>query len=471
MYDVIIAGAGVVGCAAAQELSKYQLRVLVLEKENDVAMGTSRANTAILHAGYDPEPGTTLARLNVRGSQLARELCRELQVPWAPVPSMVAACGEEQDRHVRMLYERGLANGVPDLSVLTGKEARRMEPNLSDEVTSVLLARSAAVVDPMRYTIALARSAAANGVEFRFSTPVTSFEKEGEELVINRAFRTRCFVNCAGLGGDEVSALTGDVHEIRPVGGAYCLLDKSEGTRVSATVFPCPTEKGKGIVVTPTVHGNLLVGPTAHKQSDKYDTSTDGEHLSLVKAEAKKYVKGLDFSKNIRVFAGVRAYSEQSDFIIGPGSTGGVFHAIGIKSPGLTAAPAIAEDLAEMVIAYLGGAPRDPDYRLQAFVSPFTHAGEEEKDELIRRRPSYGRIICRCEQVTQGEMEDQMSFPLPPTTVDGMKRRTGSGMGRCQGGFCMPRVHEILSVGNRIPMEEVCKDAQGSVILKGGRLK
>lgn len=471
MYDVIIAGAGIVGCAAAHELSKYKLRVLVLERENDVSMGTTRANTAILHAGYDPMPGTKMARYNVQGARMAQELCTALKVPMRRIPSLVVARDAEQDRHVQELYRRGIANGVEGLSVLTGAEARLREPALTQEVTSALLAETAAIVDPMRYCIALARCAAANGVSFSFLSPVTQVEEQSGRLMINNRYETKVFLNCAGLNGDQVARLTDDSYEIRPVAGAYCLLDKREGTRVSSVIFPCPSEKGKGIVVTPTVHGNLLAGPTADPWTDKEDVSVLPQQLEQVRREAAEYVENIDFSAGIRVFSGLRAYGSTDDFFVGPGQKRGVFHAIGIKSPGLTAAPAIARDLARMISEYLGNVEENTAYELRPFVSPFRDADEAQRDRLIQRRPSYGRIICRCEGITQGEMEDELSFPLPPVSVDGMKRRVGSGMGRCQGGFCMPRVHEILSAGTGIPMEEVLKDGRGSVILKGGRLK
>ena len=468
--DVLIVGGGIVGCSIASDLCKYNLNIVLMEKENDVSMGTTRSNTAIIHSGYDPEPGTKMARMNVRGAQMTGDICSRLGVPYSPIGSMVVSVGREEDEQIKKLYERGIKNHVEGMSLLWGDEVRKVEPGISEDITGALLAPSAAVIEPMRYCIALGRNACSNGVKFVFSSPVTSISKKDGEYCINGEYMAKAVVNCGGIFGDVISDMVGEHHVIKPVAGEYYLMDKDEGDRVSHIIFPCPSKSGKGVVCTPTVHGNLLVGPTAQERISPEDTSVTSQGLVEIRDKIKKTVPGINFSKAIRNFAGLRAYSESDDFIVGQGEKNrGFYEAIGIKSPGLSSAPAIAQEISQMVAEYLG-ADENKNYRDYKYQSPFIRAGLKERGEMIRKNPAYGEIVCRCEMITRGEMEDQMKFPLPPTTLDGMKRRVGSGMGRCQGGFCSVKVHALISEMSGIPMEDVKKDGDGSQIIIGGKL-
>ena len=454
MIDVLIIGCGVTGAACAYTLARYDMRVAVLEAGSDVAVGTSRANSAIIHAGYDPAPGTDMARLNVRGAALAPEICARLDVPYLPCGSMVLAFDEGDRAHLQKLYDRGCANGVPGLEILSGEEARAREPELAETVVAALWAPSVR-----------------NGVELHLRARVTAIERTeyGTFLVKTEdgaEYESRFVVSAAGVDAAAVRALLEEPdYRIIPTRGQYYLLDKSEGGRVGCTVFQCPNEKGKGVLVSPTVHGNLIVGPD--------DRSTDSAGLAAIAAAARRSVPGVDLRQNIRNFAGVRANSDRDDFIIGESAAyPGFIDLAGIKSPGLTAAPAIAEDVVEMLRAD-GLALREKaevlDTRRRV---RFKELSMEEKNAVIALEPAYGRVVCRCETVTEGEIVAALRSPIPPRSIGAVKRRTGAGLGRCQGGFCSPKVHELLVRELGLDWLEVCLEEPGSEILtnetKGG---
>ncbi|MGN0984912.1 MAG: NAD(P)/FAD-dependent oxidoreductase [Candidatus Enterenecus sp.] len=476
MYDVIVIGCGITGAAAAFHLSRYRLKIAVLEGENDVAQGATKANSAILHAGYDPRPGTLMARLNVRGSALAKELCAKLDVPYRQNGALVLGFSDEDKSTLRELYDRGVANGVPGLELLTGEEARALEPSLSPDVTAALHAPTSAICLPWEYCLALAETAVANGAELFLAHKVTGLERTGQGwrvLTDHGVFESRWVVNAAGVFAEEVHNMAAPAPwHIRPVRGEYHLLDKSEGARVGRTVFQCPGRAGKGVLVSPTVHGNLIAGPNACPVEGQ-DVATTAGGMAFVRAAAGRSVPSIDFRQSIRSFAGVRARADTGDFIIGEAEGApGFFDAAGICSPGLSAAPAIAEYLVELMGK--AGLPLEekPDFKCERRHLRFRELPEAERAAAVERDPAYGRVICRCETVTEGEILDAIRGPIPPRSVDGVKRRAGAGLGRCQGGFCGPRVVELLCRELGLSPGEVLQDRAGSYLLaeetKGG---
>ena len=474
MYDVLVIGCGITGAAAAFELSKYRLKVGVLERENDVALGTTKANSAILHAGYDPEPGTLMARLNVRGAALARELCQKLDVPYRPCGSLVLAFSQRELPALKGLYERGKSNGVPGLALISGDDARALEPNLSGAVVAALHAPTAAICSPWEYCLAMAETAVKNGVELHLNTSLTGLDRTGEGWTAhtNRGdFQARFVVNAAGVDAGTVHAMAGPPSFVTiPKRGQYYLLDKSEGGRVNRVIFQCPSEAGKGVLVAPTVHGNLIVGPDSEKVVGS-DTSTTGDGLRFVRETAQKSVPSINFRESIRNFAGVRASTDRGDFVIEMAAPHFIDLA-GICSPGLSAAPAIGEYAVEL-LAQDGLAPEKKDtFICERRRTRFKELGVEERAALVGRESAYGRVICRCETVTEGEILEALHSPIPPVSVDGVKRRVNAGMGRCQGGFCGPRVVDILARELNLSPGDIAQDQAGSWLLdrqtKGG---
>ena len=472
MYDVVIIGCGVVGASAAYELARYKLRVAVLEAAADIAAGTTKANSAIIHAGYDPEPGTLMARLNVEGNRLTGEICEKLQVPFKRVGSLVVAFSPEQLPTLRTLYDRGSKNGVPGLRLLSGEEARAMEPGLSEEVCGALLAPSAGIIDPWGFAIAMAETAVRGGVELRRDCPVTGIEDTGAGFVLHTPagdVTARFVLNAAGVDADRVHEMLepNDWHTL-PSRGEYYLLDKSEHDRVSRVIFQCPGPEGKGVLVAPTIHGNLICGPNAEAVEDRLDLGNTAAGMAEVRAKASRSVPGVEWRQNIRNFAGLRANTTRSDFIIEESKAHpGFIDLAGIKSPGLSSAPAIAKLAAEMLAADGLALEPDPDFVDKREHIVFKNLSAEEKNELIRKDPRYGRVVCRCETITEGEIVAALHSPIPPRSINGVKRRCNAGMGRCQGGFCGPRVQEIIARELGIDQAEVLLEQAGSTILTG----
>lgn len=468
MYDVVIIGCGVVGAATAFELSKYRLRVAVLERENDVAMGATKANSAILHAGYDPRPGTLMAKLNVRGSALAKELCAALDVPYRPCGSLVAGIGGEDGPRLEELYRRGQANGVPGLRLLSGREAREMEPNLSGDVTGALYAPSAAVCSPWEFCLALAETAVRNGAELYLDAAVSGMDREKDGWTVHTArgdFRARYAVNAAGVDAAAVHDMAAPhAFDIAPSRGQYYLLDKSEGDRVSRIIFQCPGERGKGVLVAPTVHGNLIVGPDAQPVEGR-DTSTSADGMAFVRTSALRAVPSIDFRASIRNFAGVRAKAGD-DFILREAEGApGFLDLAGVCSPGLSAAAAIGEYAGALLSRAGLSLVRKDTFTMKRRRTRFQGLSPEERAALVGREPAFGRVICRCETVTEGEILEALRGPIPPRSVDGVKRRVNAGMGRCQGGFCGPRVVELLCEELGLSHTEITQDQAGSWLL------
>ena len=472
MYDVVIIGCGVVGASAAYELARYKLRVAVLEAAADIAAGTTKANSAIIHAGYDPEPGTLMARLNVEGNRLTGEICEKLQVPFKRVGSLVVAFSPEQLPTLRTLYDRGCKNGVPGLRLLSGEEARAMEPGLSEEVCGALLAPSAGIIDPWGFAIAMAETAVRGGVEVRRDCPVTGIEDTGAGFVLHTPagdVTARFVLNAAGVDADRVhEMLEPNDWQTLPSRGEYYLLDKSEHDRVSRVIFQCPGPEGKGVLVAPTIHGNLICGPNAEAVEDRLDLGNTAAGMAEVRAKAARSVPGVEWRQNIRNFAGLRANTTRSDFIIEESKAHpGFIDLAGIKSPGLSSAPAIAKMAAEMLAADGLVLEPDPDFVDKREHIVFKNLSAEEKNELIRKDPRYGRVVCRCETITEGEIVAALHSPIPPRSINGVKRRCNAGMGRCQGGFCGPRVQEIIARELGIDQAEVLLEQAGSTILTG----
>lgn len=473
VYDVAIIGAGVVGALTARELARYDISVCLLEKGDDVAMGATRANSAIVHGGFDPVPGTLKAKLNVEGAAMMPELTRELHVPYRNNGSLVLAFSEEEMDHVKALYQRGLDNGVPGMELLDVPQLQALEPRLSHKAVGALRCASAGIVCPYELTVAAVGNAMDNGV-----TLVTDF---GVEQITQTAdgFSLRCgeaeiacryAINCAGLYADEIARLLGDdSFTILPKKGEYLLLDKNEGGTVSHTIFQVPTPAGKGVLVTPTVDGNLLIGPTSHEVPSKEDHATTREGMEFIRRVASKSVEDLPFRQIIHSFAGLRASVAGEDFILRPSEKSPRFlHAAGIDSPGLSSAPAIARYLAGLLREAGLALPPKPVFRRER---PSCHAfrsmSMEEKNAVIARDSRYGHIVCRCETVTEGEIVAAIHQNPPARSLDAVKRRTRTGMGRCQGGFCTPYLTEILAREWGIPEEEVTKFGSKARLLVG----
>ena len=472
MYDVAVIGAGVIGCAIARELSKYKVNACVIEREEDVCCGTSKANSAIIHAGFDAVPGTLKARLNVAGNAMMDDLARDLDFPFTRNGSLVVCTKDQNPDGLKTLLKRGQTNSVPGLRILDGAEAKKMEPNLSDDVIAALYAPTGGIVCPFHFTIALAENAFTNGVSFFLNHNVTSITaKNGcyEITTDKQTIQSKAIVNAAGVYADVISAMASrDSIHITARKGEYCLLDKSAGTHVSHTIFQLPGKMGKGVLVTPTVHGNLLVGPTAADTENKEATNTTADGLGSLAATASLSVKNIPMRQVITSFAGLRAHETGDDFILREASDAPLFfEAAGIESPGLSSAPAIGILMAELISGRMH-LTKKSDFigTRKGLLRPET-LSLKERNKLIQKQPAYGNIICRCEMITEGEIIDAIHRPLGARSLDGVKRRTRAGMGRCQAGFCSPRTMEILAREVPLAMTEIKKCGTGSEIVFG----
>ena len=473
IYDVAVIGAGVIGGLTARELTKYKLSVVLLEKESDVACGASKANSGIIHGGFDPEPDTLKAKLNSTGVDKLYKTAQMLHVPHKNNGSFVCAFSKKEEAHLKELYDRGIENGIEKMSIISGDEARAIEPNLSPEITAVLNVPTAGIICPYELTIAAVGNAMKNGAVLLTDFTVTSIINDGCFNVSSadgRCVKARYVINCAGCYGDKIAAMVGDdSFEIIPRAGQYILLDKKEGARVSHTIFQVPSKEGKGILVSPTVDGNLLTGPTAEAVDCPMCVNTTPEGLETVQRLAAKSVPSVQFREVITSFCGVRSSEKNGDFIIEESKAQkGFINVAAIDSPGLTSSVAIAEYTVE-VLKNAGlelelnpdfdGTREDPHF--------FRHLTDEEKNEYIKKNPAYGKIICRCETVTEGEIRDAIRRDPKPQDIDGVKRRTRSGMGRCQGGFCKPFVMKLLAEENGCKMEDVTKNGKTSQMVLG----
>ena len=473
MYDILIIGAGVVGCAVARKLSQYQARIAVLEAAEDVADGASKANSGIVHAGFDARPGTKKAYYNVKGAGMYASLAREMNVPYDPNGALVLGFHEEDRAVLEKLLRQGVENGVKQLQILEKHQVLSLEPNANPAVTCALYAPTSAVVSPYEMTIALAYHAAQNGVEFRFDTPVTALQREEEHWHVTTPrgdFQARAVINCAGVGAAKLHNLISDREvTIIPRRGEYYLLDHTVKCPFRHTMFQVPSKMGKGVLITPTAHGNALLGPSAEDIEDGLNTATTRYGLDFVLDKCRLTWPGVNIRPVITTFSGVRAHPVSDDFIIGPvsGAPEGAFEAIGIESPGLTAAPAIAEELGETVARFLKLEINGNFIPPQPLLKPFAAMSDPERAAACRRNPDYGRIVCRCEVVTEAEIRDAIRRPVGARSIDAVKRRTRAGMGRCQGGFCSPRVMEILCEELHLSPLEITKCGGESRLLAG----
>ena len=475
-YDVLIIGAGCTGSLTARALAAYNVRVAVCEAGPDVAYGATRANSAISHAGYDCECGTLKAKLNVRGTELMPDLCRTLGVHYKRIGSHVIAFSEEDVEHIKMLYERGVKNGVPGLRIIDGDELRRMEPHVSKEAVASLWAPTAGVVSPYGLTIAAAENAALNGVSFRLGYRVTSIEyKDGLWLVSDgkTPLAARYLVNAAGVGAPEIAHLMGDRDfpvVSKPSRGQYLVFDKQYGSMANSTLFVTPSKKGKGILVSPTPGGNLITGPNAEPVDSADDKETTAEGIAEITAGGLRIMPDLPLRGVIKSFSGVRPNANQYDFYVQKAENlPHVIHAAAMSSPGLASSPATAEYIVSLLRGDGLELTEKKDYiptrRKDGNPKRFVEMTDAEKAEAIRREPAYGRVICRCETVTEGDILSAMRAPIPATTVDMLKHRLRAGMGRCQGGFCSPRVAELLAKEAGVTLDKVTQFGGGSYLV------
>lgn len=469
MRDVAIIGAGVSGSACARELSRYQLDICVIEKEEDVCAGTSKANSGIVHSGIDAAPGSLMAKLNVQGNQMMEELSKELDFPFRRNGSLIL-CFDEADRDRLMeLYSHGEKNGVP-CEIIEKEQLKKMEPNVSDEAVCAIYCPTGGIVCPFGLNIALAENAAVNGVEFLFNTQVLTITKidDGFRLTTDQGdIEAKVVINAAGVHADTFHNMvsTRKIH-IMPRRGEYCLLDKSAGTIVDHTIFQLPGKFGKGVLVTPTTHGNLLIGPTAIDQEDGDLTATTRDGLDEVLKKSLKSVPDLPLRSVITSFAGNRAHEDGHEFIIEESADApGFVDVAGIESPGLTSAPAIGVMVCSIVTDILHPT-KNPDFvgTRTGILNP-KHLSEKQYARLIKEKPAYGNIVCRCEMVTEGEIIDAIHRPLGAKSLDGIKRRTRAGFGRCQAGFCSPKIMDILSRELGISQMDITKCGADSKLI------
>ena len=471
--DILIIGAGVTGCAVAKELSRYNASVTVLERGDDVANGATKANSGIVHAGYDAAPGSHKAYYNVLGAQMFPKLCAELNVPYCQNGALVIALDESERSTIEELLHRGIKNGVKDLSILDHDQVLELEPSVNPSVVCALYIPSSAIVSPYELAFALADDAALNGVRFIFNETVlsVSFMSEGYFLVKTESgmLKSRVLVNCSGSSGADIhNQLSAEKLSMIHRRGQYYLLDRTDSQPFIHTVFQCPSSMGKGVLVTPTVHGNLLLGPTAEDITDPFDTSTTAEGLHEVIRKASLTWPALSIQQNITNFSGIRAHLSTDDFYIGAcEDCRGLFEAIGIESPGLSSAPAIGTVLSGMIASYLNLDRKTEVIPLKHPAKPFHDMSDTERAEAVKADPAYGRIVCRCETVTEAEIRCAINRPVGARSIDAVKRRTRAGMGRCQGGFCMPRVAAIIAEETGVSITEITKNGGNSFLLAG----
>jgi len=473
MYDVIIIGSGISGACIARECAKYQMKTLVLEKNMDVASETTLANSAIIHAGHDPKPGTLKAKFNILGSRMYEQMSKELDIPYWRSGGMVVATSKEEIHHIEELYQRGLENGLSkeEISILDQEEIRKIEPNISDDVLKALYLPTTAITYPMEAAIANLENAMDNGVDLQTNAEVTSIDKEEGIFKVHTNqgdFQTKIVVNAAGLYAEKISDMVVENYfTITPRRGEYLVLDKDVDL-VNHVIYPVPSKKGKGILATPQYHGNVLLGPTSEFVNFSQSKTTSSKGLNDIKENIKKSVKNIPFHKVIRTFAGSRPTPSTKDFIIEETSVKGFINVAGIESPGLSAAPAYAIYVVEELILGKHSFKKNDDFNpYRKKVHRLNELSISEKNKLFKSDQGYGQIICRCEQVSKGEIIDAIHRSAGARTVVGVKHRTRAGAGRCQSGFCQSLVAKILAEELNIPLEEVKYQGQHSKIVSG----
>ena len=476
MYDIVIVGGGVIGASIFRELTKYNLKILVLEKESDVASGTTKANSAIIHAGFDPKENTLMAKVNVAGSKMFKDLCQELDVPYKNNGSLVLAFSSEEMLEINRLYNNGINLGVENLEIIDKERVLNLEPNISDKVIGALYAPTGGIVCPFEYTIALIENAIVNGGEIQVNSEVVGIKKNNDYFTIkikgqDKEIESKIIINAAGVYSDKIhNMICKEDFKIIPRKGEYYVLDKTSGKIFNHTLFQCPSKLGKGTLVTPTVHGNLLIGPNALDIDDREDVSTTKEGLDNIKLVAEKTTEKIDFNAVIRTFAGLRATSTRGDFIIEENKeVKGFIDVAGMKSPGLSSAPAVALEVVKILkdnkdITFTN----KKNFKGKRKIIRMKELSSHEKNEIIKNNNAYGRIICRCEEISEGEIVDAIHRCFSSScTLDEIKRRCRPLMGRCQGGFCGPKLQEIIARELKIDKALINENKEGSYILTG----
>ena len=470
MFDAIIIGAGVTGASIAAHLSKKKGKFLVLEKNEDVCTETSKANSGICHGGYDAIPGSMKAKMNVKGNKMMKEEAEKFSFPYKKIGSLVLCHDKKDYGRLENLYKQGIENGVQGLKILDRDQTLALEKNITDDVYAALLCEEAGILDPFLMNIAYAEVSNINGVEYKFNEKVEDIKKDGEFWLVKTekdSYKTKAVINAAGVYADEIHNLISDEKfEIRARRGEYLLLDKDAKGFVNHVMFNLPTEKGKGILVTPTIDDNTLVGPTSDFIDDKNDRRSTRQRIEEVIEKSEHTVKNVPVNMVITSFSGNRAHEKGEDFILKE-SEEGFFDCVGIESPGLTSAPAIGLYMADMVSKKLG-LEENKNFTYDRNPIPKTvDMSPKDHDELIKKDKAYGKIICRCESVTEGEIVNAINRPLGARTVDGVKRRVRASAGRCQGGFCLPSIMEIIARETGQDFEDVVKNSDKSYYVKG----
>lgn len=476
MQDVIIIGAGVISSFVARSLSTYKLNTLVLEKETDVCDVTSMANSAIVHSGYDPKPGTKKAFFNFRGNKMMEEVCKDLDVEFEKCGTLTVAIYDEQLPFLDELLVRAKENGV-EAFLLTKEEVIKREPNINPNVKAALLCPTGGIVNPFTLTAHAMENAIDNGVKIHLSEEVVSITPKGDYFIVktNKSeYETKVVVNAAGLASDKIARMIENIDwNINPRKGQYFVFSpfdkwkKNEEKFVRSVLFPLPSEKGKGILVSRTTSSNYIAGPSSESVNDMADLSTDASTLRKVKEGALSLVPNMPFGNSIRVFSGNRATPSTHDFIIEPSKTYPNFiNVAGIESPGLASSPAIGEYVANELVVPLLSAKKNEGYKktIKKYIKPQT-LSVEEQNEIIKKNPDYGQIVCNCELVSLGEIKDALNRSLPCLTIKALKKRTRAGFGPCQGGFCQPEVLRLLSERLGIAPTDVLYDKEGSQII------
>lgn len=471
MYDVSIIGSGIIGAAIARELAQYNLKICLIEKNDDVGTGTTKANSGIVHGGYAENPKSIKAKFSSKGNLMYKKLNDELKFGFTQTGSFVIGFNEEDKQKIQELFSYGLANGVPDLQIVDGDFVKSKEPNLNKDVTVALYCPTAGVTSPYEFAIALAENAVQNGVVLKLHTQVTAIQKLTNSFLLTTnqgEIATKIIINAAGLHADEIAHMVGlNDFTIKPRQGQYLLFDKNEGQLINSTIFQTPSAISKGILVTRTHHGNLLIGPDATEILDKGFLDTEAQNINDIINTAKRSLPDFNLQRVITCFTGNRAIPSTHDFIIGETAIKGFINAAGIESPGLTAAPAIAKHIVE-VIAMSKQVTLTTKQNFNPYREPYkTVANMQEHDlnQLIKKDCDYGCIICRCETVSLGEIRESLRRNTPVNSLDAVKRRTRAGMGRCQGGFCTPKVMEIISEELKIPKGKITKKGGKSLLV------
>ncbi|MBR3843174.1 MAG: NAD(P)/FAD-dependent oxidoreductase [Christensenellaceae bacterium] len=470
MFDVIIIGLGVIGASVARELSRFRLNILGIEAEEDYACGASSANSGIVHAGYDAKPGTLKAKFNVLGNKLFKKWADELHFPYINNGSLVLCHSKEDIPRLEALYEQGIRNGVDGMEILMREELIKLEPNLSESVVAALRLKTGGICCPYEFTFACAENAQKNGALFRLGERVLSVKKDDEIFIVKTdkaEYKAKLIINAAGLYSDEINNMLSEKKmRIIPRKGEYLLMDDKAGAFFTHTIFDLPSALGKGILISPTVDGNLFIGPTAVEIGSKTDVSVSQEAYDVLISGARKSWSAVPENRFITSFSGLRAHPEGGDFVIGEAEDcKGLINAAGIESPGLTSSPAIAEYIAALVKEKTGAEEKEDFDPIRLPIEKFRLMTDEEKKAAIERDPAFGHIVCRCNIVSEAEIKE--AIRRGGKTMDGVKRRVRAGMGKCQGGFCTPEIAKLISKTAGIPMEEVTKHGKGSKMLVG----